>query len=330
MLQHPRGQADPLNDHNSERSTLNDATSTIEHHGSIDPLQLAYAGYLARFHGNTLRGYEYHLKYFITWCFQQRDETGQPLHPLYTVKRAHIEFYVRHLMTKGWRGSTVNTAMTPIKGFYEMAVWDEYIDRDPARLVALPKSEYRKPQPVSMRDLTLFFDAARSSSPRHHALVTLLYLMGMRIGEAASLRLEGYEGMDTGAPAITYIQKGGATQRTPIPLPVFVVLEEVRAGRTEGPIIPARNGNQLTRSGAAGLVETVNNRAAKLGCKRHINPHLLRKMAITNVLESNMSIRDAQAFARHADPRTTSTRYDLGSTNDHRHPVHRAAALLAS
>lgn len=33
----------------------------LERHGSIDVLQLAYAGYLGRFHGNTFKQYEYQL-----------------------------------------------------------------------------------------------------------------------------------------------------------------------------------------------------------------------------------------------------------------------------
>jgi integrase/recombinase XerD len=125
------------------------------------------------------------------------------------------------------------------------------------------------------------------------------------------------------------IEKGGNERTTPVPMPVLRVLELVRDGREEGPMIPRRDGGQLTRHGATGLVETVNRRAVKAGMKRHINPHLLRKMAITEALDMNMSIRDVQEFARHADPRTTSRSYDLGQANPYRHPVHQIAARLA-
>lgn len=300
-----------------------DDTTAIEFHGSLDVLQLAFAGYLGRFHGQTLRNYEYYLRRFFDWCAQQR------LHPLYDVKRAHVEFYVRSLIATGIASSTVNTAMTPVKGFYDCALWDEYIERDPARKVALPKYKYKKKALVPNRDLTIFLETAKETSTRHWALVTLLHSLALRINEAATLRVENYTSLTEASPTITYVEKGGATRVTPVPMPVLRVLEAVRGDRTEGPMIPRRDGGELSRAGAAGLVETVNRRAAKNGCRRYINPHLLRAMAITEALEMNMSIRDVQEFARHADPRTTSRHYDLGRANTYRHPVHQIAARLA-
>lgn len=310
---------------------MNDATFTLEHHGAIDTLQLAYASYLGRFHGQTLRNYEHYLKRYIQWCLTQRNERGGPLHPLDDVKRHHVEFYVRHLIDCGLADSTVNTAMTPVKGFYDFALWDERITRDPARRVNLPKNRYKKSAPLARRDLDIFLSVAKDTSPRHWALVTLLHSMALRIAEAASLRIENYTQLGQApVPAIRFIEKGGAERRTPVPLPVIRVLDQVIDGRTEGPIIPRRDGGPLSRAGAAGLVETVNRRAAQqYGLTRYINPHLLRKAAVTEALEANMSIRDVQAFARHADPRTTSRHYDLGNDNDYKHPVHQIAARLA-
>jgi integrase/recombinase XerD len=303
---------------------LNATPFALERHGSIDVLQMAYAGYLGRFHGATFAQYEYQLGRFLKWCL------ANDLHPLYDVKRAHVEFYVRHLIEDcNLAASTVNTAMAPVKGFYDFALWDEYIDRDPARRIALPKFQHKKVPVVPARELQLFLETAKETSPRHWALVTLLHSMGMRISEAASLRVENYTSLTESSPRITYIEKGGNERTTPVPMPVLRVLELVRDGRDTGPMIPRRDGGQLTRHGATGLVETVNRRASKAGLKRHINPHLLRKMAVTEALDMNMSIRDVQEFARHADPRTTSRHYDLGQSNDYRHPVHQIAARLA-
>lgn len=295
----------------------------LERHGSIDVLQLAYAGYLGRFHGNTFKQYEYQLGRYFKWCMANN------VHPLYDVKRAHVEFYVRHLIDSGLKASTVNTAMAPIKGFYDFALWDEYIDRDPARKIALPKYQHKKVPPVAHRDLQIFLETAKDIGPRHWALVTLLHSMALRISEASSLQLENYTGFAEGQPRITFIEKGGAERTTPVPMPVLRVIEAVRDGREAGPLIPRRDGGPLTRHGATGLIETVNRRAEKNGLKRHINPHLLRKASITAAFNANMSVRDIQEFARHADPRTTSKHYDLGRDNDYRHPGHQVAAMLA-
>ncbi len=288
--------------------------------------EIAFVGFLGRYHGATLRLYEYHLKEYLKWC------AGHGLDPLHDIKRVHVELYVRHLLEeKGLKPSTIGTRMSPVKGFYKFAVIDETILRNPAEYVALPKITYKKSELVPYRDLMLWLEVAKEIGPRHWAMTTLLAGMALRISEAASLRVESYlPNIEQGQHIMRFTQKGGALAQMPVALPVLHALESVRAGRTEGPLIPTRDGRQLSRGAATGLVETVNRRAAKRGMTRHINPHLIRKLAITELLESGASIRDAQLFARHVDPRTTSQHYDLGRSNHYQHPTHQIAARLAA
>ena len=293
---------------------------------SLDTVQMTYVGFLSRFHGSTLSLYEYHLKEYLKWCAEHG------LHPLDDIKRVHVELYVRYLIEqRGMKPSSIGTRMSPVKGFYKFAVIDELILRNPAEYVALPKITYQKSKLVPYRDLMLFIETAKECGPRHWAMVVLLSGMALRISEAASLRVESYlPNIEQGQHVMRFTQKGGAEAAMPVPLPVLHAIEQIRAGRTEGPLVPTRDGRQLTRSAAAGLVSTVNRRAAKKGLDRYINPHLLRKMAITEALEMGMSIREAQLFARHVDPRTTSQHYDLGRSNHYQHPAHQVAARLSA
>ena len=292
----------------------------------LDTVKLTYVAFLSRFHGTTLELYEYHLKEYLRWC------AGHGLHPLDDIKRVHVELYIRYLLEEvGLKPSSVGARMSPVKGFYKFAVIDELILRNPAEYVAMPKITYTKAKLVPDRDLMLFIETAKDTSPRHWALTVLLSGMALRISEAASLRVESYlPNIEQGQHIMRFKQKGGAEAARPVPLPVLHAIEGVRAGRESGPLVATRDGRPLTRSAAAGLIETVNRRAAKRGLTRHINPHLLRKMAITEALEMGISIRDAQLFARHVDPRTTSQHYDLGRSNHYQHPTHQVAARLAA
>lgn len=222
-------------------------------------VEIAFVGYLGRFHGATLRLYEYHLKEYLTWC------AGHGLNPLHDIKRVHVELYVRHLLEeKHLKASTVGTRMSPVKGFYKYAVIDETILRNPAEHVALPKITYKKSQLVPYRDLMLWLETAKDIGPRHWALTTLLAGMALRISEAASLRVESYlPNIEQGQHIMHFTQKGGGKAQMPVALPVLHALEAVRDGRTEGPLVPTRDGRQLSRGAATGLVETVNRRAAK-------------------------------------------------------------------
>lgn len=310
--------------HATARSASSSATPALPSDlDSLPPLHLAYLTYLGGFHGATLTNYRYHLDRYLRWC------AANELDAL-TVKRAHLEWYVRYLLEdQDLKASSVSSSMTPVRGFYDSAVVDEVIDRDPTRRLKLPKFDYTKPPLVPFRDLMLFLEVAKSISPRHWALTQLLCPMGMRISEAASVRIEDYQTVEQGQHILTFTQKGGATAAVPVPLPILHALEAARGDRETGPLIAARNGARLSRGGATGLVATVNRRAETQGMKRKINPHLLRKSAITEAFEMGMSIRDTQTFARHADPRTTTKHYDLGRANHYRHPGHQIAARLA-
>lgn len=83
---------------------------------ALTDLQRVAFGYLADYEGKTRQAYEYHLNAYITWCqIHQVD-------PL-TADRTTVALYIRHLSEeRGLRGSTVNTCMTPVKGFYKWAI----------------------------------------------------------------------------------------------------------------------------------------------------------------------------------------------------------------
>lgn len=295
------------------------------------PLQLAVLTYLGARHGATRKLYEHWLQRFFSWC---TDRGYDPLR----MEKAHIEQYVDWLIhhgrvdgTGGLALASVDCAMRPVIGFYRDAHDEEFIARNPCRKITLPRFEHKRTVMLDPLDRRLFMQTAKDTSPRHWALAEALCGMALRISEAASIRIENYlPHMEQGYHILEYRQKGGATQRTPIPLPVLQAFEACRDGRETGPLIATLDGRQMDRCAASGLIETVNRRAAKRGLTRHINPHLLRKAAVTEAFEMNLSGRDVQTFARHADPRTTSKFYDLGRGNHHRHPVHQVAARVTA
>lgn len=295
------------------------------------PLELAVMTYLGARHGATRKLYEYWLRRFFDWC------ASRAYDPL-RLEKAHVEQYVDWLIhdgradgTGGLALSSVDCAMRPVIGFYRDAHDEEFISRNPCRKLRLPRYEHKRIQMLDPLDRRLFMQTAKELGPRYWALTSALCGMALRISEAASLRVEDYlPHMDQGYHLLHYVQKGGARQVTPVPLPVLQAFDAARGGRDRGPLIPMRDGRQLNRSSATAMIETVNRHAARKGLTRHINPHLLRKAAVTEAFEMNMSGRDVQAFARHADPRTTSRFYDLGRGNHHRHPAHQVAARVTA
>ncbi|TFD81664.1 tyrosine-type recombinase/integrase [Cryobacterium psychrophilum] len=66
----------------------------------------------------------------------------------------------------------------------------------------------------------------------------------------------------------------------------------------------------------------------RAGLPAGLHPHTLRHSAITAALDSGATLRDAQIFARHSDPRMTN-RYDHNRGNLDRHAAHGLAAYFA-
>lgn len=289
------------------------------HLAALTDLQRVYFGYLADYEGNTRAGYEYHLSRYLTWCQALQIEA-------LTADRTHVALYVRHLSEEiGLRGSTVNTSMTPVKGFYKWAMLEGFIDRDPVVHTRLPKVDYRQKYPLDRDEVRKFRFAAKQLGGRHWALGELLTVHALRISEAIGVRIENCQDVERGHRVMTLRRKGGKWRTVPMPIAVTLAIDDAAGDRTSGPVIAKRDGSPIGRGGATGLVNTIV-RHAKL--EHAVNPHLLRASVITVHLDSGGDIREAQRLADHEDPRTTSRHYDLSKRNHDTHPVHIVSARL--
>jgi integrase/recombinase XerD len=289
------------------------------HLAALTPLQRIYFGYLADYDGNTRAAYEFHLSGFLTWCHAMQVD------PL-DLDRTHAALYVRHLTEeRHLRGSSVNTAMTPVKGMYRWAMLEGFLDRDPIVHVRLPKADYRQKYPLDRDELRKFRSAAKQLGGRHWALGELLTVHALRISEARGLLIENTREVERGHRVMTFRRKGGTWTTVPMPVVVQMAIDDAVGDRTSGPVIVKRDGGPIGRGGAAGLVRTIVRHA---GITRQVNPHLVRGSTITDLLDSGGDIREAQRLAGHQDPRTTSRHYDLSKKNHDTHPSHIVSARL--
>lgn len=288
---------------------------------ALSDLERVYFGFLADYEGKTRDAYEYHLRNFMTWC-----EIHQ-IQPL-TADRTHVALYVRHLSEeRGLRGSTVNTCMTPVKGFYRWAMLEGFIDRDPVVHARLPKVDYRRKYPLDREELRALRRSAKQLGGRHWALGELLIAHAFRISECCDLLIENCQEAERGHRVMHVRRKGGKIRTIPMPAVVAMAIDAAADGRTEGPVITTLAGGKMERSTATGLLNTI---VRHSGVQKHVNPHLVRASVITSHLDGGGDIREGQRLADHEDPRTTSRHYDLSKSNHDTHPVHIVSARLTA
>lgn len=92
----------------------------VGHLSQFAPLDLAVAGFLARYMGSTFTDFRTDLRHFTTWCEQH----GLP--PMQAT-RPHLEVYVRWLEQQGGASSTVARRFGTVALFYKYATLDELI-----------------------------------------------------------------------------------------------------------------------------------------------------------------------------------------------------------
>lgn len=284
--------------------------------------QLAAVSYLAHYTGHTHKLYAFQLRRWFAWC-----ETNG-LDPLEGIKRAHVELYIRQLGDAGLMDSSVVTTMHAVRGFFRFAHIDGLIVSDPAVCARLPKvhRDESRTQGLDRLELIRFLQVAQTRTVHHGALAYLLGINALRASEAAAVRIEDYAETLRGHRVLHLVGKGNKPAIMPITVPVLRVLETCRGQRTSGRLVlrPVA-GKPIDRRDVYRMVTRI---AKVAGIPRHISPHFLRHVAITNALDAGVPLRDAQILARHADPRTTE-HYDRARGNLDRHGVQFLTAYVA-
>jgi len=171
----------------------------------------AVVGFLARYSSpGTIAAFGMDLRLLFDWC------KTQDLDPL-DVTRVHLEMFARHLETdRGNCPSTIHRRLSTLKCFYRLAEIDQYVDRDPAVHLRLPRlyRDETKTLGLDRLELGAVVAAARASTPSDAALITMLGLLGLRVSEACNVRIEDIHGMERGHRTLTWSARAGSRRRS--------------------------------------------------------------------------------------------------------------------
>jgi len=255
---------------------------------------------------------------FYRWC----DERSLGL---FDLTRTHIELYARELEDIGRKPATIGRRLSTVTSFYRYASEEGVIEHSPAVHIRRPRLDYESHAVgLDRNELGAFLVAAGLSSPRDHALCSLLALNGLRISEALNAQIE-LLGLERGHRTLVVHRKGGKTVTIPLAPRTARALDLAIGERIEGPLFLGPGGDKMTRDAAARMVRRV---AKAAGITKRIGPHSLRHSFITAALDAGVPLRDVQEAASHADPRTTM-RYDRARQSLDRHATYIVATFVA-
>lgn len=272
---------------------------------------------------HTRRAYRKDLETWMTWC-EQRD-----LDP-WAVRRANIDAYARDMEAGGLSDTTQARRLASLAKFYRYLIVEGPLESSPVADVERPKVDRDHSTTVGLdrKEARALIAAAEAHSPRSNALIRLLVANGLRVSEALCREISDMT-TKRGHRVMTVKGKGKRKDDVVLAPPTAAAIDAYLGGegRTEGLIFVTGTGKPLSQSDAYRMLRRLA-RKAGIESAEKLSPHGLRHTAITQFLDAGGSLRDAQDFARHADPRTTR-RYDRARNSLDRHGAYKLAAWLA-
>lgn len=259
--------------------------------------------------------YRRQLRQFTSWL----DRTGKASR-MDTISREDILTYKQDLLEAGLSSYSVNGYLVTVRKLFTWLESEKVYPNIAKDVKGLKKARgYRKDTltPSQIREALESIDRGSIDGLRDYALFNLLVRTGLRTVEIAratiaDLRQEGGE-------AVLWIQGKGRDSKDDFVLLVDDTLRPIRAylqarakaeGRTledEAPLFASlsdrNNGEGLSTKSISRIVKTLL-RSINLDSKR-LTAHSLRHTAITLSIKGGASLQQAQAMARHSDPKTT-------------------------
>lgn len=199
--------------------------------------------------------------------------------------------------------------LSALRSFYAWAVQEEWVSVNPCDGVDMPKLGRYIPSVLSVDEVDALMESADVSTLtglRDRALLEVLYGCGLRVSEAASLRLSdvfAQEGF------VRVVGKGDKQRLVPIGEPALEALEAYLAVRpstgdpmTDDLIFHNRSGSGLSR---VSIFKMIKVQALRAGIRKEISPHTLRHSFATHLVENGADLRVVQEMLGHESILTT-------------------------
>ncbi|MBM3859778.1 MAG: site-specific tyrosine recombinase XerD [Verrucomicrobia bacterium] len=277
--------------------------------GSADNTRLAYTADLARF-----------------TAFLQHHGITQ----INALQRRHITEYLMHQRKRGLSARSVARHLAAVRMFCRYLYREKLLANEVTQLIDTPKLWQRLPHTLSYDEV----DRLLAVPPPHtklglrdKAMLELMYATGLRVTEAATLKIND---INQEAGFLRALGKGSKERIVPVGKQA---IEWLRRYLTEarphfGKTPPARGEVFLSTRGTPLSRKTIWHHIKKYtraaGITKNITPHTLRHSFATHLLENGGDLRVIQEMLGHADISTTQiyTHVDQGRLKDTHYRYH--------
>jgi integrase/recombinase XerC len=272
---------------------------------------------------NTLRNYSADLRDFTSYFTPPESEPPA----LAEFDLLALREWLAHLYDRKHEPATIRRKLASMRSLFRFLSREHLIEKNPARLLRLPKSPKKLPDVPSAEttnrlvDATLPEDREKPHPERDRLLLELLYGCGLRVSEAVGLNLQDFDRTERW---VRVRGKGRKERQVPYGRKAAEALDAWLAVRENNADALFLNhlGERLTDRGARGIVKFY---ATYVVGEPSIHPHTLRHAFATHLLSAGADLRSIQELLGHARLSTTQkytqvSLEDLMRVYDKSHP----------
>lgn len=210
------------------------------------------------------------------------------------VNEEHIRDYLLFLQQKNSSASTLNTAYSALKLYFEKILRRKFF-------VHIPRSKREKklPSVLSKDEVKKLIQV--TTNIKHKTMIQLLYGAGLRVGEL--VRIKMYQ-LDFERMRIHVVQaKGNKDRYTLIPQSLIEILQKQKKFKKPNDFLFTNTkGDCLTTKTVQNIVEQA---SIKAKIAKRVSPHTMRHSFATHLLENGTDIRYIQELLGHTKIETT-------------------------
>lgn len=285
--------------------------------GLLSLVQTFFADHLRRVRGaseHTVRAYRDALRMLFVFMAERCGRSVADLR-LDDVRADAVLAFLHHIESRrGNTAATRNCRLAAIRSFAEHLLRHDVTRAEQyGRILAIPmkRAVSRLVSYLEPEDVRVVIAAVGSQGPasgRDRALLLLLYNTGARISEALTVRPRD---LHLERPRQVRLHgKGGKERICPLWTETVTALRMLSMDtRGDETIFRNARGGQLTRDGAAYIIERYVERAAALRPtlrRRRVTPHVLRHSCAVALLQAGVDVSVIRDYLGHASIATTS------------------------
>lgn len=253
---------------------------------------------------NTISSYREDLKFYMD--FLEKKE----INALSNTTKNDIINFMFGQKDQGLSPNSISRRLTAIRVFYRFLVRERILKLDPTSQLDSPKLWKKIPETLSLNEVEALLNQPNLKDKqglRDKAILEALYATGMRISEAANLKIDNVN-MDIGF--VRCIGKGNKERIIPLGKKAIESIKKYL--KNSRPKFASKIENQFLFLGRFGkrisrqsLWKIIKKYAKSAKIKKPVKPHLLRHSFATHLLERGADLRSVQEMLGHSNISTT-------------------------